>query len=275
MVFATQVIQDGFPRFPYEEKIEGGNVDTIEDADLVFILDEHKNASHEAFFADIIAHFADKSVDIALVEESKALLGESLYERLQARSPIKAVALSAMQTFGWDHVQREMWLASHKEEIRKIQEAALILSDGALAAPHEKIQAFAKLAACHNALLPDDRIDPKKHLDEIIRGNQSGAASALLPKLKEAGSTVIVLKQKDLVCRTFAVRQDSLEESIQTAASLLMRKPIATKARKKVFISLGIHHGSVQKNPFKDKVQPFLERIGAQFTYILLNPDKE
>lgn len=274
MVFsAHQVFREEYPSFSYQDKIIGGNVEAIEEADLVFILDKHKDPAHEDFFAGVIANYADKSVDIALVEESSELLGESLYEKLQERSPKKAVALSAMQIFGWDHAKRELWLDKHKDEIRKIQNAAEILSGEKQGAAHEKIQALALLAACHNAIDPESKIDPRKHIDGILKSAQD-EQNSLVPRLQEAGCVVIVMKQKELVSRTFNIRQDSLEESIERAASLLKGRKGGAPARKKLFIDLGTHHASTEGNPFREKVQPFLERIGTHFKYILLNPEK-
>ncbi|CRX39415.1 hypothetical protein [Estrella lausannensis] len=272
-VSTHQVFREEYPFFSYQDKIAGGNVEAIEEADLVFIFDRHKDPAHEEFFAGVIANYADKSVDIALVEESSELLGESLYEKLQERSPRKAIALSAMQIFGWDHAERELWLNKHKDEIRKIQHAAEILSGEKQGGAHEKIQALALLAACHNAIEPESKIDPRKHVDGILKSVQD-EQNSLVTRLQEAGSVVIVMKQRELVVRTFNIRQDCLEASIQKAASLLKARGAESTSRKKLFIDLGTHHASLTGNPFIEKVQPFLERIGSHFKYILLNPEK-
>lgn len=232
-----------------------GNVSTIEEADLVFVTETHNNPDHERFFAEIIERFVNKNNAVALVEESEGAIG---YENLQERSPIKAAALKAMPGWGWDHREREVWLLAHKSEIKKIYEAASFLTDRP-GSYTQKCQAFGMLVAWHNKILPQERIDPKKYIDTLL-GDPPNEFIELIRKIAQE---VIAFKKQEFVTRTFPARQKNLEDSIQNATLAFPKR--------KIIVNLGSYHASTANNPFIHQVQPFLERIGSQFNYIVLN----
>jgi len=270
-MFGLSSISWNYEKENFQSNIIKGNVDTIDKAFLVFIFEEHGNVSHEKFFANVVATHADKKCDVALVEEPKHLKAESLNKSLKEKSPIKAASLVAMESFGWDHPQKELWLNEIHTKEKELQESVKIVSQEKQAQAIQKIKAFATLTAYHNTLHPNEKINPAYHMDEILKGSNK----QLISKLQIAATEVIEKEKKELVFRTFPIRQDSLEESIQSLASIITKKNELSSKKAKIFISFGEHHGITSKeNPFYNTVTNFFDRISTQYTFVALHPEK-
>lgn len=266
-----------------QSEIKDGNSREVENSDLVFILEEHGNKSHEKFFATIINHYADKTNDVVLLEESKDLTRECLYKKIEEKSKIKAISLKGMEIFGWDHPEKENWLNAIRQEERKLQCSLKVISKEQKYPTVEKIQAFAYLTACHNTIYPQSQVDGRKYVMSLAQIEQEKnelsplkeELSQVIVKFHTVATKIMEQKKKELVFSTFTVRQESLEKTIQKVSSFLQKKENKVCGKpQKIFISLGEHHGllSPSDNPFYEQVNQFFMRIDKRFKYVLLKP---
>ncbi len=243
----------------WEKSIVAANCPGLEEARLVFVLDQHENKCHLSFLAAVVNDMFHKDKDLILVEESKLLRGEELLEALSSNDKAKAELLKGFIVRGWDHPDRNLWL----EDVKSVQNAIECLEDHNESSLAERFRSFAKLAAYYDKVV-GIRTDIHEHWSFMQISPLPESEKAFCAVLCAYGKKLLHLKISALVYKTFPSRQRCLQETLMDA---LENKDI------KILVNAGIWHGDPEHSPFKDLVEKLLEQI-KDIPFAILNPEK-
>jgi hypothetical protein len=233
-----------------------GNVTSIEEADVILLLENHESREDYEKIERIIHLYCKASRDLILLEQSKAKNQEELLNTESKRADWRLPLLKGKNVAGWDHRKSEQWVDEYYQnpDVIDFMKAVDVV---------ENLQSFTDIKTISDSFLTlvrgfrhlerDSEALPQKDLDYLIKNTSqtSRKFKQLRIKLLDSGKEVLTRMEEVFISQTFPLRQSSLVKELK-------RHVPSIKARSgKIFVIMGRNHG----HPFKSTQPAEVQKV--------------
>lgn len=239
-----------------------GNAKNIAEAEVVFLLESHRNSQDIQKVRDVVEkHFVNGS-DHLLVEEFTNLRPHRILRNLLKEGDSHYAIYLRRAIEGWDESASKRVIESYHSNSTVVKFRRSIATVKKASAESdidelELVRAFSTLVEGLRAVEGDESLYPPSTYEGLIAKKEFASAEFITLRdiLVRGGERVLVRIQNVYIAKSFSGRQGALIDKLRDKLSQ------SREERGRLFVVLGRNHGDLETSSYPKEVQKLIDSV--------------